>query len=84
MHFVQTRVDELGVDFLTIAGHKLYAPKGVGAVYIRSDTLQQRAITIPPLLHGASQENGLRGISLSLSLSLSPKQWSNSITYHPL
>jgi len=47
-------VNELGVDFLTIAGHKLYAPKGVGALYVRN------GITLPPLVVGAGQEHGLR------------------------
>jgi cysteine desulfurase len=47
-------VDELGVDLLSIAGHKLYAPKGIGALYIR------RGIDLPPLLLGAGQEQGRR------------------------
>jgi cysteine desulfurase len=47
-------VNELGVDLLSIAGHKLYAPKGVGALYIR------RGIELPPLLLGAGQEHGRR------------------------
>jgi cysteine desulfurase len=47
-------VDELGVDLLSIAGHKLYAPKGIGALYIR------RGIDLPPLLLGAGQEHGRR------------------------
>lgn len=47
-------VDALGVDFLTIAGHKVYAPKGVGALYMR------KGRTLTPLIHGASQERGLR------------------------
>jgi len=51
---VPTRVDELGVDFLTIAGHKLYAPKGVGALYVRN------GIEVEPLIHGASHESGRR------------------------
>jgi len=51
---VPTRVDELGVDFLTIAGHKLYAPKGVGALYIREGT------ELEPLIHGAGHEHGRR------------------------
>jgi cysteine desulfurase len=51
---VRCRVDELGVDFLTVAGHKFYAPKGVGALYIKSGR------KLPPLLHGAGHEQGLR------------------------
>ncbi len=47
-------VEELELDFLTIAGHKLYAPKGVGALYVRS------GIDLPSLLHGAGQEGGRR------------------------
>ncbi len=34
---IETMVDDLNVDFLTIAGHKLYAPKGIGALYVRKD-----------------------------------------------
>ena len=51
---IETKVDDLGVDLLTIAGHKLYAPKGVGALYIR------KGIEIEPLMHGGGQERGLR------------------------
>ena len=47
-------VAELGVDLLSIAGHKLYAPKGVGALYVR------RGIRIEPVLLGAGHERGLR------------------------
>jgi cysteine desulfurase len=47
-------INELGVDFLSIAGHKLYAPKGVGALFIRQGT------RLEPVTFGASQENGLR------------------------
>jgi len=47
-------VDALQVDFLTVAGHKFYAPKGVGALYVRGGA------AIAPLLHGASQEGGRR------------------------
>lgn len=51
---VPIHVDTLGVDLLSIAGHKLYAPKGVGALYIRRNT------PIAPLTLGASHERGLR------------------------
>ncbi len=51
---IPTNVDDLGVDFMTIAGHKLYAPKGVGAIYIR------KGIEIEPLIHGAGHESGRR------------------------
>jgi len=51
---VSARVDELGVDLLTIAGHKLYAPKGVGALYVRGN------VEFEPLIHGAGHERGHR------------------------
>ena len=47
-------VDELGVDLLTIAGHKVYAPKGVGALYVREGT------PLEPFMLGAGHEGGLR------------------------
>lgn len=51
---IPVEVDALGVDLLSIAGHKLYAPKGVGALYVR------RGTAIEPVLVGAGQEGGLR------------------------
>jgi cysteine desulfurase len=51
---VPVNVDNLGVDLLTVAGHKLYAPKGVGALYIR------RGVRLEPFVHGAGHENGRR------------------------
>lgn len=48
------RVRELDVDLLSIAGHKLYAPKGVGALFVR------RGTPIAPVLVGAGHERGLR------------------------
>jgi cysteine desulfurase len=47
-------VQELGVDLLSVAGHKLYAPKGVGVLYIRE------GIEIPNLMFGAGHESGRR------------------------
>ena len=51
---VPTRVDDLRVDLLSIAGHKLNAPKGVGALYVR------RGTTLHPFARGAGHERGLR------------------------
>lgn len=47
-------VGQLGVDLLSIAGHKFYGPKGIGALYVRSGT------DLSPILHGADHEQGLR------------------------
>ena len=51
---VRVQVGDLGVDFMTIAGHKFYAPKGIGALYIKSGR------NLQPMMHGAGHERGLR------------------------
>jgi cysteine desulfurase len=51
---ITTNVDELGIDLLSIAGHKIYAPKGTGALFVR------RGVQIEPLVHGAGHEGGRR------------------------
>ncbi len=65
---IPVAVQSLGVAFLTVAGHKLYAPKGIGALYI------QAGQSLTPLLHGASQEGGRRAgtenVILSVALGL--------------
>lgn len=75
---IPTRVDDLGVDLLTIAGHKFHAPKGVGALYIRE------GLKLEPFIHGAGHENGRRagtesamltsalGMAASLAADLAP------------
>lgn len=52
---VPVDVQAWGVDLLTLSGHKLHGPKGVGAVYIR------KGVEMEPLVHGGKQEGGLRG-----------------------
>jgi cysteine desulfurase len=56
-------VDELGIDMLCLSGHKLYAPKGVGGLYIRQRT---NRIKIPALLHGGGHERGMRSGTLNV------------------
>lgn len=51
---IPTDVNDLGVSLLSIAGHKVYAPKGIGALYIRD------GLELEPFCHGAGQENGRR------------------------
>ena len=61
---IATRVDALGVDLLSVAGHKLYAPKGIGALYIREGT------SIEPFVHGAGHEGGRRAGTENVLLSV--------------
>jgi cysteine desulfurase len=51
---IATDVGVLGVDLLTVAGHKLYAPKGIGALYLRD------GVALEPLIHCAGRERGRR------------------------
>jgi len=51
---IPVNVSDLGVDYLTLSAHKMYGPKGVGALYVKKDA------PIFPLIHGGHQENGLR------------------------
>jgi cysteine desulfurase len=51
---IPVEVSELGVDLLTVAGHKLYAPKGVGALYVRN------GVQLEKFMHGAGHETGRR------------------------
>ena len=55
-------VDDLGVDLLSVVGHKLYAPKGIGALYVR------RGVVLEPLIHGAQHERGRRAGTESVLL----------------
>lgn len=77
---IPTRVDDLGVDLLTMAGHKFHAPKGIGALYIRD------GLRLEPFIHGAGHENGRRagtesammtaalGVAAGLAADLAPME----------
>jgi cysteine desulfurase NifS len=51
---IKVDVEELGVDMLSMSGHKLRAPKGIGALYVK------KGVELEPLIHGGKQESGLR------------------------
>jgi cysteine desulfurase len=51
---IPVNVDDLKVDYLTMSGHKIYGPKGIGALYVR------QGAPLFPLIHGGHQENGFR------------------------
>jgi len=54
---LRVNVNELGIDLLSMSAHKLYGPKGVGALYVRGGT---NSILLEPIWYGGGQENGLR------------------------
>lgn len=76
-YFVPMDISRLRVDFLSMSGHKIYGPKGIGVLYIKN------GIKITPLLHGGHQENGFRagtynvplivGLGKAISLLTSPE-----------
>ena len=69
-------VNELGVDFLSIAGHKLYAPKGIGALYIR------RGVTLQPLIQGVSHEGGMRAGTENVAYQVALGTAMNRVSLH--
>jgi len=77
---IPTLANELGADLLTIAGHKLYAPKGIGALYVR------RGVQLEPLVYGGGQEAGRRagtenlayGVGLGTACALAREQLAES------
>ena len=69
-------VAEMGIDLLSISGHKIYGPKGIGAVYVRGNTADTQGVRIACQMHGGGQEgyglavggSGLRSGTLSPAL----------------
>jgi cysteine desulfurase len=61
---IDVNVDQLGVDLLTIVGHKMYAPKGISALYVRG------GVTLEPLIGGGGQERGLRAGTENVALAV--------------
>lgn len=57
-------VDEMNIDLMSISGHKMYGPKGVGALYIR----KRPRVVVAPQMHGGGQERGLRSGTLAPAL----------------
>lgn len=81
VQYLESKVNDLGVDLMTIAGHKIYAPKGVGVLYIR------KGVEITPQQLGGSQEYGLRAgtenvpyiVALAKALELVEKNRTNVV-----
>lgn len=60
---IPVNVDTLGIDLMCMSGHKLYAPKGIGALYVRQ---HMNRLKLQALIHGGGHENGLRSGTLNV------------------
>ena len=61
---IPLNVDEMNIDLMSISGHKIYGPKGIGAIYIR----RKPRVRIKPIISGGGQERGIRSGTLSPAL----------------
>jgi len=60
---VPVNVETMGIDLLSISGHKIYGPKGVGALYVRR---KNPRVKVSPLIHGGGHERGMRSGTLNV------------------
>lgn len=63
---IPIRVSQINIDILCFSGHKMYAPKGIGAVYLNKKVIKEKALL--PLIHGGGQQNGLRSGTYNVPL----------------
>lgn len=61
---IPLNVDEMNIDLLSISAHKIYGPKGIGALYVR----RKPRVRLKPIIHGGGQERGMRSGTLSPAL----------------
>jgi cysteine desulfurase len=61
---VPVNVEEMGIDLLSMSGHKLYGPKGIGALYVRR---KDPRVRLEPLIDGGGQERGMRSGTLAVT-----------------
>jgi len=59
-------VNDLNIDLMSISGHKIYGPKGIGALYIR----KKPRVRLYPIINGGGQERGLRSGTLSTAVNI--------------
>ncbi len=78
---IAVKVNDLGVDLLSVAGHKFHAPPGTGALFIR------KGLELPPLIHGAKHESqrraGTEAVPAIIGMGVAARQASDALASHP-